>query len=96
MRKRATDKGLPFDLSIDYLCSIFPTDNKCPALGIELSWGDKDGRENSPSLDRIIPSLGYVQTNVAWLSEKANRIKTNATTEELFSVANYLKKANIA
>src|SRR5688500_340666 len=54
-RTRAKAKGLPFDLDNDYLISIFPADGKCPALGIDLSWGLEEGRDNSPALDRIAP-----------------------------------------
>jgi hypothetical protein len=47
--------------------------------------------DNSPSLDRKTPELGYVRGNVAFISTKANRIKSNATTEEIFAVAKYLQ-----
>ncbi len=91
-KKRAAAKALPFDLTVDYLISIFPQDCKCPALGIELVWGDADGRSNSPSLDRIVPEDGYVEGNVRWLSQLANQIKSNATTAEICAVADYLRK----
>lgn len=39
--------------------------------------------EDSPSIDKVIPELGYVRGNVWVISNKANRIKNNATLEEL-------------
>ena len=60
-----------------------------------MEWGDKD-RDTSPSVDRHEPSKGYVQGNVIWLSNKANRIKSNATTDEIVRVAEYLKDKRTA
>lgn len=89
-RNRSREKGLPFDISVDYLLSIFPTDGLCPALRTPLVWGG--ARHNSPSLDRKRPDLGYVQGNVVFISDKANRIKTDATNEEVLAVAHYLTR----
>jgi hypothetical protein len=75
------------------LKGIYPKDGFCPALGIPLEWGGKV-YHNSPSLDRIVPSLGYVKGNVAFLSHKANLIKSDATTAEICAVAEYLKETN--
>jgi len=51
-------------------------------------------QDASPSLDRINNLLGYVKGNVHVISMKANRIKTDATVEELEQVVSYLKKIN--
>lgn len=91
-KKRAKALSLPFDLTVDYLASIFPSDQLCPALGIPLEWGEAN-RKSSPSLDRIKPSEGYVRGNVCWLSQLANQIKSNATTAEICAVAEFLRKS---
>ena len=39
--------------------------------------------DTRPELDRIIPEKGYVKGNVAWISGKANRIKSDYTKQEL-------------
>lgn len=85
---RADKYNVPFNLNIDFLASIFPEDMICPALDILMVWGEP--RSNSPSLDRIVPEVGYVRGNVQWLSMKANWIKTNATAEEIIRVADFL------
>jgi hypothetical protein len=93
-KKRATAKGLEFDLDLEFLRSIAP--NKCPVFGFELDWngwGTAEGKakENSPSLDKIDPNRGYVKGNVMWLSWKANRLKSNVSHEDLLILANWLK-----
>lgn len=57
----------------------------CPVLGIPIVSGTEKSknRDNSPSLDRIIPRLGYVKENIQVISDKANRGKNNLTLYEL-------------
>ncbi len=92
-KERAGLKGLPFNLTVEYLEKIFPRDGKCPALGTPLTWGIKstDRNRNSPSLDRIVPELGYVEGNVMWVSLRANAIKTDASADEILSVGRFYK-----
>jgi len=45
----------------------------------------------SPSIDRIIPSKGYVMGNVKFISYKANRIKNDSNIEILEKLINYMK-----
>jgi hypothetical protein len=90
-KQRSCLKEIPFGIDVDYLLSIYPKDGMCPALAVPMVWGAASGRDCSPSLDRRVPKLGYVRGNVAFISDKANRIKTNATTAEICAVANYLK-----
>ena len=37
---------------------------------------------DSPSLDRIVPELGYVKGNIRVISNRANHLKSDATLEE--------------
>lgn len=66
----------------------------CPILGIKLSWTTRKGvsgsKDNSPSLDKIDPSKGYVPGNVMWISYLANRMKSNATPDQLKIFANWI------
>lgn len=89
---RAKKEGYKSDLTIEYLLDIFPKDFKCPALGIKMEWGNKKGRRTSPSLDKINPDKGYMKGNVAFISSKANSIKSDATPKEIFKVAKWLEK----
>ncbi len=78
-RRRAKIKGLEFSITVD---DIFIPE-KCPILGIPLKQGNGKPEDGSPSLDRIDPAKGYTKENVWVISYKANRIKNNATIEEL-------------
>lgn len=91
-RKRANKKKLPFDIDIDFLVDIFPKDYKCPVFGISMSWGDAEGRDNSPSLDRIHPALGYVKGNVIWVSCYANRLKSDHSIETLRTLLRFYER----
>ena len=88
-KKRAKKFNIDFNLTEEYVESIYPKDGKCPALEIKLK--RKDG-SNAPSLDRIIPSLGYVEGNIQWVSKLANQIMSSATPDQVIQVGNYFKK----
>ena len=61
----------------------------CPVLGIELDWGMNGKQPNSPSLDRIDPTKGYIPGNVMMISDLANKMKQNATSEQLKQFSRY-------
>lgn len=91
IKSRAKKLGVPFNLSTEYAISIVV--DICPALEIKLAWTERKGRQpNSPSLDKIIPELGYVEGNVMWLSNKANTMKNDATKDQLKKFANWILK----
>lgn len=87
-RSRAKLKNIPFDITIDDLENPIV----CPILGIQLQVNAGYAKENSYSIDRIIPEKGYVKGNVAVISYKANTIKNNATIEDLEKVLQWLKE----
>ena len=85
-RYRAKRKGVPFNLT--YRDIVIP--KRCPILGIALQRGLEGGLDNSPSLDRIVPRRGYVRGNVRVISNRANRIKSDSTPEELARILTYV------
>ena len=92
-RSRAKATNLPFNLTISYLVSI--AHDECPIFKTPLTWGvSKMGkgktRLDTPQLDRIIPELGYVIGNVAFLSGKANKMKDNGTMQEHYAIADWI------
>jgi len=92
-KHRAKIKNIPFNLTAEYLLSIAP--DFCPIFNSPLSWcrrGGKSVKQDCPSLDKIIPELGYIEGNVQWVSFKANAMKFNATFDELHKFANWVKE----
>ncbi len=87
-RRRAKVAGVPFSITADDV----HIPEVCPVLGIVLKRGTGKPDDCSPTLDRRIPRLGYVPGNVAVISSRANRIKTDATLAELDAVAAWLRK----
>jgi len=87
-KRRAKFKGLDFLIT---LADIEPIPDICPVLDLTLNW-DRAGLPagDSPSLDRIDNSLGYVPGNVMVISNRANMIKCDATAEEVQAVADWL------
>ena len=61
----------------------------CPVLGMKLDWSMNGLQYNSPSLDRIYPTKGYIPGNVMMMSDIANRMKSNATPEQLKQFCRY-------
>lgn len=89
---RANKKGIPFNLDID---DIYIPDN-CPILGIPIQFNrnqtekNKGPKDDSVSLDRIIPELGYVKGNIKVISWRANRLKGDGTLEDFEKIVQYL------
>ena len=84
-KSRAIKNNLPFN--IDESDIFIP--EFCPLIGIKLERGSKI-HNSSPTLDKIIPELGYVKGNVWVISWKANRLKSNLDQYELNSFCNVL------
>lgn len=83
-RTRARKNGVPFDLAASDLPAVPAV---CPVLGIALTMWGSETRDASPSLDRIVPSRGYVPGNIRWTSTRANILRRDATARELALVA---------
>ena len=88
LRRRALKKGILF--AIEESDIVIPT--TCPVLGIPILRDEGAPRDNLPSLDRIIPALGYVRGNIAVISMRANQLKNAATLDELTLIRDWLAK----
>jgi hypothetical protein len=78
-RKRAKRLNIRFaitekDIEVPGLCPVFNTPLK---FGVALACND------SPSIDRFKPELGYVPGNICVISYRANELKRNCTVDEL-------------
>lgn len=87
-RHRAAKQGIPFDLTAEDI--VIP--ECCPVFGMKLETATGSAKQNSPSLDKIIPELGYVKGNIQVISNLANVMKHDATPEQLVMFAQWALK----
>jgi len=90
MKRRARDKGIEFSLT----CDDLTIPEKCPILGIPLARSGAHKQDNSPSFDRVDNTKGYTKDNVQVISWRANRLKADATLEEVQAIAAYMLQHN--
>ena len=76
---RAKQKGLDFNITKEDI--VIP--DTCPLLGTPME---------SPSLDRIDSTKGYVKGNVWVISNRANTLKNDATLTELKTLVENLQR----
>jgi hypothetical protein len=89
VRRRCREQQIAYDLDVDYLLSI--ASDKCPVFKTPFIWSQGNGYSpEGPSLDKVIPTLGYIKENVVFISRIANTIKQNVTEKELYAVADWL------
>ena len=89
VKHKATSKQIPFNLTEEYLKSIW-TDT-CPILGVKLDlFATNQYADNAAQVDRIVPDKGYVKGNVGWVSARANRLKDDATAKEHMKIAQWM------
>jgi hypothetical protein len=88
-RKRAKKMGLEFNIEeSDIIIPEF-----CPILGIPMFHGKGKLSQNSPSLDRIDNSKGYLKDNIAVISYKANRYKSDMSLDILNKIRKYMENS---
>ncbi|MBT6472488.1 MAG: hypothetical protein HOK52_14655 [Candidatus Marinimicrobia bacterium] len=82
LKSSAKKRGIVFTLEKSDMYDLdYPL--TCPALGIPLAFNKGQSQDNSYSWDRIDSSRGYEADNLVIISNRANRIKNDATLEEL-------------
>lgn len=82
-KARAKQKGMEFNLELSDI--VIP--EVCPIMKQPLKYIPEGYSDYSPSVDRIDSNLGYIKGNVWVISSIANRMKWNATKEQLISFA---------
>lgn len=85
VKQRAAEKGIPFDLDVTDIA----LPDKCPVLGRPFIYGDHNW---TYSIDRKNPLKGYMKGNIAVISNRANMMKSTATTEEVGLLFEWMKE----
>lgn len=83
-KHRAKKQDITWEISLDDIS----VPDVCPVLLTPF----KFKTPYAMSIDKIIPSLGYVKGNVQIMSCKANIMKSDATPEELIKFADWVYK----
>jgi hypothetical protein len=79
-KQRARKQGLPFTIRQEDI--IIPAE--CAYLSVPLTNISGSGRvPTNASIDRIDSNKGYTKENIQVISDLANRMKQNATAEQL-------------
>lgn len=93
-KQRAAKKGLAFDLTKEWIEDRLST-GTCQVTGIPFSY-DVFGafRFYGATIDKINPSLGYIQSNCQIVIWGYNAAKGNATHEDVMQLALALTAAN--
>ena len=89
----AKKHGVPIEFTsvaefASFLVGIAPT--KCPVFEVEFIERGNGFNNWSPSIDKIIPEIGYMRGNIQVISMLANRMKTNASQEQLSQFAHWV------
>lgn len=88
-KKSMMRADITWDLDERYLRELFT--GVCPVFGCAIhAGGAKD--DCKAELDRLIPSKGYVRGNVRWISSRANRLKSDASIDELKKILKYMEE----
>ncbi len=89
-KHRARRDNLPLTITLADI--VVP--ERCPVFHTRLVRGGRfteDPNEDAATLDKIVPSLGYVPGNIAVISHRANRVKSCATLSELRKLADWIR-----
>ncbi len=91
-KSRAKIYGLEFKLTLSDI--IIP--DVCPVLGIPLIKKGGQQTDNSPSIDRIDSSKGYIPSNIKIISWRANTIKNIGNAEEHEAIVKYIRENDLS
>ena len=98
IRWNAEKQNIPFSIILDDFLDLWNLSSKiCPILKTRLDFqGGKRGSnpDTLPSLDRIKPNLGYVKSNLCFISFTANRMKQNISLQQARNLVAYLSDKN--
>ena len=82
LKQSAKKRGIPFDLTWEDLERV-GLPKYCKYLEVELNYGSDVLVPNSPSVNRIDSTKGYVKGNLEIISNMANSMLLNATPDQL-------------
>lgn len=88
-RRRAKERGRPFNITKEYVHEIWPVDGCCVYCGVKMMRYTR----HAPSLDEVVASNGYVVGNIEVICRLCNSHKNNHPVEWFELVAARMRKA---
>lgn len=89
--RRARVDGTLFEITREDIPEIPAV---CPIALIPIHFKEERTKgpcDNSPTLDRVDPTLGYVVGNIRVISYKANRWKSNMSVQDVERIVRYMR-----
>lgn len=94
IKRGAETRNLQFNISIDYVWSVFISQKKkCALSGVDIAFGNK--KETTASIDRIDSKKGYTEGNIQIVHKRVNMMKMSMKDQDFIKwcklVANFNK-----
>lgn len=95
-QRSAADRGLEWDIDIEWLWDLYLAQNKlCSLSGVEIGWAKK-GFKATASIDRIDSTKGYTKDNSQLVHKDVNFMKQSFVqgyfVEMCINITNFTKK----
>lgn len=84
VKKRAKEKDLRFELSVSWYLEQFEKPCAISGLPFDLT---AEGRDWSPSVDRIDPTQGYTQSNCRLVLNCINMFKGTLSDDDIYYIS---------
>ena len=96
IKKSARERGVEFDIDIQYIWNLFLKQNrKCNLSGRNLKFEThRRLYDGSASLDRIDSSKGYVKGNLQWLHKEINIMKRHHSDKHFIEMCDIITHHN--
>lgn len=88
-KARAKRKNIPFNIEVEDI----EIPEFCPVFNIKMEIGTREEfmTSHAPSLDKLIPALGYVKGNIKVISMRANIIKSFSSINDIERIIQYME-----
>jgi hypothetical protein len=95
-KTRSVNKKIEFDLTLEYLKELWNKQNGlCALTGIKMTHTILEGKlKTNGSIDKINPSLGYTKSNIQFVCNAANMMKSDMSIEELIYFCKFIISNN--
>ena len=92
--RRAKKKNVPYESDIiEWLVTQEPKTCACCNTEFDITIGKgRNNRNKSLSLDRFVPEIGYVRSNLRFLCFRCNEVKGRVTLERIEFVLAYMER----